>query len=107
MAVSKARVAFFMRKLKWIDAICVGVGKDHFTAHVAMVIGHHMNSDTGETFVGRETIADLIGGHVRLSNTRYKVWNGSASSWYVEQEGEVTPTPTSWRFLKRRHPRRV
>jgi hypothetical protein len=65
MAVSKVRVEFFMRKLKWLDAISVGVGKDHFTAHVAMVIGHHMNSDTGETFVGRETIADLIGGHVR------------------------------------------
>jgi hypothetical protein len=65
MAVSKARVEFFMRKLKWLDALSVAVGKDHFTAHVAMVIGYHMNSDTGETFVGRETIADFIGGHVR------------------------------------------
>lgn len=65
MAVSKTRVDFFMRKLKWIDALSVAVGKDHFAAHVAIVVGYHMNSDTGETFVGRETIADLIGGHVR------------------------------------------
>jgi hypothetical protein len=54
-----------VRKLKWLDALSVALGKDHFTAHVAMVIGNHMNSATGETFVGRETIADLIGGHVR------------------------------------------
>jgi hypothetical protein len=65
MSVSKTRVEFFMRKLKWLDAVGLAVGKDHFTAHVAMVIGQHMNSDTGDTFVGRETIADLIGGHVR------------------------------------------
>jgi hypothetical protein len=65
MSTSKKEVEFFMRKLKWLDALSVAVGKDHFTAHVAMVIGYHMNSDTGETFVGRETIADHIGGHVR------------------------------------------
>jgi len=65
MSTSKKRVEFFMRKLKWLDALSVAVGKDHFTAHVAMVICYHMNSDTGETFVGRETIADHIGGHVR------------------------------------------
>jgi hypothetical protein len=62
---SKRRLDFFIRKLKWIDAINLALGKDHFTAHVAIVIARHMNSDTGETFVGRETIADLIGGHVR------------------------------------------
>src|ERR1700688_3896017 len=65
MSTSKKRVEFFMRKLKWLAALSVAVGKDHFTAHVGMVIGYHMNSDTGETFVGRETIADHIGGHVR------------------------------------------
>jgi hypothetical protein len=62
---SKRRLDFFIRKLKWIDAISLALGKDHFTAHVAIVIAQHMNSDLGETFVGRETIADLIGGHVR------------------------------------------
>jgi hypothetical protein len=65
MAVSKARVEFFMRKLKWLDALSVAVDKEHFAAHVAMIIGRHMNSETGETFVGRETIADLVNGHVR------------------------------------------
>jgi hypothetical protein len=56
---------FFIRKLKWLDAVGMAVGKDHFTAHVAMIIGYHMNSESGDTFVGRETIADLIGAHVR------------------------------------------
>lgn len=65
MSVSKSRVEFFMRKLKWLDAVSMAVGKDHFAAHVAMIIGYHMNSDTGDTFVGRDTIADLIGAHVR------------------------------------------
>jgi hypothetical protein len=65
MSASKTRVEFFMRKLKWLDAVGRAAGKDHFTAHVAMIVGYHMNSDTGDTFVGRETIADLIVGHVR------------------------------------------
>ncbi|OAF18670.1 hypothetical protein [Bradyrhizobium neotropicale] len=65
MSTSKHRAEFFMRKLKWLDAIGLAVGKDHVTAHVAMIIAKHMNSDTGNTFVGRETIADLIGIHVR------------------------------------------
>ncbi|WP_338692012.1 hypothetical protein V5279_37885 [Bradyrhizobium sp. 26S5] len=67
MTVSKTRVEFFMRKLKWLDAVGLAAGKDHIAAHVAMVIAKHMNSDTGETFVGRETIADLIGVHVRTA----------------------------------------
>jgi hypothetical protein len=44
MSASKSRVEFFMRKLKWLDALSVALGKDHFTAHVAMIIGYHMNS---------------------------------------------------------------
>jgi hypothetical protein len=60
-----AKREFFIRKLKWLDAVGMAVGKDHFAAHVAMIIGYHMNSETGDTFVGRETIADLVGGHVR------------------------------------------
>jgi hypothetical protein len=60
-----AKKEFFIRKLKWLDAVGRAAGRDHFTAHVAMIIGYHMNSDTGDTFVGRETIADLMVGHVR------------------------------------------
>lgn len=74
---SKTRVEFFMRKLKWLDAVAIAAGKDHFTAHVAMIIGKHLNSDTGQTFVGRETIADLIVGHVRtveLSIQKLEGW---------------------------------
>lgn len=74
---SKTRVEFFMRKLKWLDAVAIAAGKDHFTAHVAMIIGKHLNSDTGQTFVGRETIADLIVGHVRtveLSIQKLENW---------------------------------
>ena len=73
----KTRVEFFMRKLKWLDAVAIAAGKDHFTAHVAMVIGKHLNSDTGDTFVGRETIADLVVGHVRtveLSIQKLEDW---------------------------------
>jgi hypothetical protein len=65
MATSKRRLDFFMRKQQWLDALSISLKKDHFTAHVAMVLAKHMNSDTGETFVGRETISDLVGGHVR------------------------------------------
>jgi hypothetical protein len=65
MGTGKRRTDFYVRKLKWLDALSIALSNDHFTAHVAMIIGRHMNSDTGETFVGRETIADLIGGHVR------------------------------------------
>ncbi|RTE92443.1 hypothetical protein [Bradyrhizobium sp. LVM 105] len=60
-----AKKEFFIRKLRWLDEVSITAGKDHFTAHVAMIIGKHLNSETGQTFVGRETIADLIGGHVR------------------------------------------
>lgn len=77
MSASKTRVEFFMRKLKWLDAVGKAAGKDHFTAHVAMIVGYHMNSDTGDTFVGRETIADLIVGHVRtveLSIQKLEAW---------------------------------
>ncbi|MDF0581256.1 hypothetical protein [Bradyrhizobium yuanmingense] len=73
----KTRVEFFMRKLKWLDAVAIAAGKDHFTAHVAMIIGKHLNSDTGDTFVGRETIADLVVGHVRtveLSIQKLEDW---------------------------------
>jgi hypothetical protein len=28
MAVSKARVEFFIRKLKWLDAVAIALGKD-------------------------------------------------------------------------------
>jgi len=65
MPASKTRVEFFIRKLKWLDAVGIAMGKDHLTAHVAFTIAYHLNSDTGETFVGRETISDLIGIHVR------------------------------------------
>jgi hypothetical protein len=65
VSTSKHRAEFFTRKLKWLDAIGLAVGKDHLAAHVAMIIAKHMNSDTGDTFVGRETIANLIGVHVR------------------------------------------
>jgi hypothetical protein len=59
------RSQFYVRKMKWIDALGAALGKDHFSAHVAIVIAKHMNKDTGETFVGRETIADFVSGNVR------------------------------------------
>ncbi|UWU75493.1 hypothetical protein N2603_36620 [Bradyrhizobium huanghuaihaiense] len=62
---AKHRVDFFIKKLKWLDEIGVALGKDHLAAHVAMVIAKHMSSDTGDTFVGRNTIADLIAANVR------------------------------------------
>lgn len=65
MTVAKPRIEFFIRKLTWLDSVGLALGKDHFAAHVAPIIGKHMNSNTGDTFVDRETIADLIGGHVR------------------------------------------
>jgi len=62
---SKRRVDFFIKKLKWLDDVGMALGKDHLTAHVATIIAKHMNSNTGETFVGRRTIADLVDAHVR------------------------------------------
>jgi hypothetical protein len=46
MITSTKRVDFFKRKLKWLDVLSVAVGRVHFTAHVAMVIGYHMTSGT-------------------------------------------------------------
>jgi len=106
MSVSKSRVNFFMRKLKWLDALSVALGKDHFTAHVAMIIGYHMNSATGETFVGRETIADLVGGHVRTVEhsiqslerlgfllVRRARGRGHANTYIMASPGKAASTP--------------
>jgi hypothetical protein len=38
MSTNKKRAESFIRKLKWLDDLSAVIGKDHLTAHVAMII---------------------------------------------------------------------
>lgn len=59
--MSTKRSEFFTQKLRWHSALVARLKGDALTLHVAMAIGEHLNSATGETFVGYQRIADLCG----------------------------------------------
>lgn len=62
---TKTRVDFFIKKSRWLDAMAVDRAIGQMEYRVGGVLGAHMNSDSGETFVGRDTIADILGVNVK------------------------------------------
>ncbi|WP_420971606.1 helix-turn-helix domain-containing protein [Bradyrhizobium sp. B120] len=52
------RSEFFVRKLKWHDALSDRFARDRIALAVAMTIGKYLNSGTGKAFPSRETIAN-------------------------------------------------
>lgn len=56
------QVNFSLQKTKWMELVSVATELSAMEVRVAMVIASHLNRKTGETFVGRETIAEEMGG---------------------------------------------
>ena len=65
MAASKQQVVFYIKKTRWLDGMAINPSVTSAAFRVGGVIAYHLNSETGETFVGRETIADLLGINVK------------------------------------------
>jgi len=56
---------FYIKKLRWLDCLAKDTGVDNMAFRVAGIIAQHLNRTSGDTFVGRETIASLIPGRTQ------------------------------------------
>jgi hypothetical protein len=56
---------FYVKKLRWLDCLAMDASVDNMAFRVAGIIAQHLNRTTGDTFVGRETIASVIPGRAQ------------------------------------------
>ena len=63
---------FYVKKLKWLDCLAKDTRVDNMAFRVAGIIAQHLNRTSGDTFVGRETIASLVPGRGQLKAAAVK-----------------------------------